>query len=202
MNMENSILAVLFDFDGTLTHPGALNLSEIRQKIGCPAGKPILEFIAALPEKQSARAMARLDEFELEAAEHAIPNNGAEELLFYLRTKQISMGIISRNTRASIERALRNFRQIRISDFQVIISRDEKILPKPHPQGIFVAAERMKVMPEQVMVVGDYIFDIEAGKQAGAMTVFLDNGSPIFPDLDCDFRIASLTQIRDIISLK
>lgn len=202
MNVRNPILAVLFDFDGTLTHPGALNLSEIRQRIGCPSGKPILEFIAALPEKQAVRAMAKLDEFELEAAEHAVPNSGAEELLSYLHTKQIRMGIISRNTRASIERALRNFRQIRISDFQVVISRDENILPKPHPQGIFIAAERMKLMPEQVMIVGDYIFDIEAGKQAGALTVFLDNDCPVFPDLDCDFRIASLTQIKDIISLK
>ena len=195
---QNAVLAVLFDFDGTLTHPGSLNLSEVRNIIGCPAGKPILEYISSLPEKESVSAMAALDAFELEAAGRAVPNDGAEELILYLKAENIGMGIISRNTQAAIKRAMRNFRQIRISDFQVLISRDEEILPKPHPQGILLAAERMNVMPEQVMMVGDYIFDIQAGKQADALTVFLDNGSSVFPDLDCDFRVS---QLRDIIAI-
>ncbi|NJL58359.1 MAG: HAD-IA family hydrolase [Desulfobacteraceae bacterium] len=163
---QYAVLAVLFDFDGTLTHPGSLNLSEIRNIIGCPAGKPILEYISSLPETESASAMATLDAFELEAAGRAVPNDGAEELISYLKAENIGMGIISRNTQAAIERAMRNFRQTRMSDFQVIISRDAEILPKPHPHGILLAAERMNVLPEQVMMVGDYIFDIQAGKQA------------------------------------
>jgi len=50
-------LAILFDFDGTLTAPGALDL----RFIGCP-------------EKDAKKAMATLDEFELNAAQHAMPN--------------------------------------------------------------------------------------------------------------------------------
>ena len=45
------ISAVLFDFDGTLTKPGALNFSQFKKSIGCPVDRPILEFIESrLPD--------------------------------------------------------------------------------------------------------------------------------------------------------
>ena len=43
-NKPLSIKAVLFDFDGTLTEPGALNFSLLKETIGCPENSPILEF--------------------------------------------------------------------------------------------------------------------------------------------------------------
>jgi hydrogenase expression/formation protein HypE len=38
---------VLFDFDGTLTRPGALDFSVIKRAIGCRADTPVLEFHGA-----------------------------------------------------------------------------------------------------------------------------------------------------------
>jgi hydrogenase expression/formation protein HypE len=43
------IKAVLFDFDGTLTQPGALNFPLLKETIDCPADIPVLEFIENLP---------------------------------------------------------------------------------------------------------------------------------------------------------
>jgi HAD superfamily hydrolase (TIGR01509 family) len=192
-------LAILFDFDGTLTHPGSLDLLMIRRRIGCPEKMPILEFIAGLPEKDAKKAMATLDEFELDAAEHAVPNAGAEEIICYLRSKGIRLGILSRNTRASVERAIRNFSHVSSADFDLIISRDDAIRPKPDPDGVLFAAKQMNIAPEKILVVGDYIFDVHAGNRAGAITVFLDNGTLIFPDLECDYRISSLSELREIV---
>ena len=50
-------------------------------------------------------------------------------------------------------------------------------------------------------MVGDFIFDIEAGQSAGAFTVLLDNGksSVPFPD-SSDMRISRLGELRDIIN--
>ncbi len=192
-------IAILFDFDGTLTAPGSLDLLLIRRRIGCPEKMPILEFIAGLPEKDAKKAMATLDAFELDAAQHAMPNAGAEEIIRYFHERAIKIGIISRNTRASIERAIQNFSQISSADFDLIISRDDAIRPKPDPYGVLVAAKQMNIATEHIMVVGDYIFDVHAGKQAGAMTVFLDNGSLMFPDLECDYRISSLWELKEIV---
>jgi len=192
-------LAILFDFDGTLTAPGSLDLLLIRRRIGCPEKMPILEFIAGLPENDAQKAMATLDDFEFNAAQHAVPNAGAEEIIRYLRERAIKIGILSRNTRASIERAIQNFSQVSSADFDLIIARDDAIRPKPDPEGVLLAAKQMNIAPEQIMVVGDYIFDIDSGRQAGALTVFLDNGTLSFPDLECDYRISSLWELRKIV---
>ena len=45
MNKPFCIKAVLFDFDGTLTYPGALDYSAIKRELDCPEDRLILEFL-------------------------------------------------------------------------------------------------------------------------------------------------------------
>ena len=80
--------AVLFDFDGTLTHPGALDFAAIKREVGCPPDQFVLEWIQALPrgEERDAAALA-LEHFELAAADASPPNAGAEALV--LRVKDL-----------------------------------------------------------------------------------------------------------------
>jgi len=105
-----SLKAVLFDFDGTLTRPGALNFEAIRKTLECPPGMPILEYIESLPDAAGRqRLFAQLDRFETEAAAGSEPNDGAEELISWLRSQGLRLGIITRNSRRSVERTLENF---------------------------------------------------------------------------------------------
>ncbi len=190
--------AVLFDFDGTLTHPGALNFSIIKETLGCPLQNPVLEFIHGISDPDKKRhAMAALDQFEMEAAKKSEPNQGAEEIVSYLKSKGLFLGIISRNSHGSILKALENFNHIRPEDFELIISRDDPIKPKPSGDGILLAAGRLGVKPEEIMVVGDYIFDIEAGNRAGAITVFLDTINVSEP-IKSDFSITQLAELKNI----
>ncbi len=190
--------AVLFDFDGTLTYPGALNFSIIKKAIGCPPQDPVLEFIYGISDSDKKRnAMAALDQFEMEAAKKSEPNEGAEEIVSYLKTNGIFLGIISRNSHGSILRALENFNQIFREHFDVIISRDDHVKPKPSGDGILLAASRLGIKPEEIMVVGDFIFDIEAGNRAGAITVFLDSKNVSEP-IKSDFIITQLAELKDI----
>ncbi len=192
------IKAVLFDFDGTLTCPGALNFSIIKEALGCPLQDPVLEFIDGIfdPDKKS-NAMAALDQFEMEAAKKSEPNEGAEEIVSYLKFKGLSLGIISRNSHNSILRALENFNHICREHFDIIISRDDPIRPKPSGDGILSAASYLGVKPEEIMVVGDFIFDIEAGNRAGAITVFLDTKNVSTP-IKSDFLITQLAELKDV----
>jgi HAD superfamily hydrolase (TIGR01509 family) len=197
------IKAVLFDFDGTLTEPGSLDFAAIRLAIGCPLSQPILEFIESLPsEKERREALRTLDESERRAAEKSQPNRGAEELLRFIRSRNLKLGIISRNSLQSILCALDNFKETRASDFTVILSRDDPLIPKPSPEGIRAAAERMGVPVENLLVVGDFIFDIRAGRSAGATTVYLSNrnSDPATRQL-ADFTIDELGELRQIVRL-
>jgi hydrogenase expression/formation protein HypE len=170
------VSAVLFDFDDTLTAPGALDFEHIRRELGCPLELPILEYVASLPEAARRKAEARLAELELEAAGRAQPNPAADEVVRRLRAQGLPLGILTRNGRGAVERALQNFPGLAPTDFDVIVSRDDPGAPKPAPDGVVLAAARLGVDPSELLVVGDYVFDILAGSAAGAVTALLLGG--------------------------
>jgi len=199
------VKAVLFDFDGTLTKPGSIDFNLIKRVIGCPAESFILEFIETLDDcVQKKKAISALENFETnfetKAADCSEPNNGAEELLLYLRSNGLSTGIISRNSLESIKRSLHNFKKIKFSDFDVIITRDIPVKPKPDADGVILAAKKLNVDVKELVIVGDFLFDIQAGKNAGSITVFLNNGlENDFSDPDSDYTIAQLDELKDVI---
>ncbi len=197
------IKAVLFDFDGTLTRPDSLDLSIIKRKIGCPEGSLILEYIDSLPAPdQREKALKAVDAFELSAAAEAKPNAGAEDLVRFLRNRGIRVGIITRNSQQSVLRALKNYHRITVNDFDLIITRDDPVNPKPSGDGIRLAARRLNVATDEVLMVGDYPMDIEAGKRAGATTALLANPHRIdTSDIESDFSIDSLSNVKNIVRM-
>jgi hydrogenase maturation factor len=131
-----------------------------------------------------------------------MPNAGAESLLKHLRGLGIPTGLISRNSLDSIKISLDNFQNTTLGDFGIVITRDDPVAPKPSPDSILMAAEKLGIMADQVIVVGDYIFDMQAGSQAGAVTVLLETDPPLdMPDVESDFTVAGLDDVRDIIHL-
>ena len=170
-----AIKGVLFDFDGTLTVPGALDFPAIKRMLGCPLAHPILEFIASQPPDCQPRLMKILEEQEDLAAESSLPNRGAERCLQALKRRQMPMGILTRSRLKPIRMSLERFRGITIDHFEVIITR-EMSLPKPHPDGVIKAAAQMRILPGELLVVGDFSFDVISGRGAGAATVLLTNG--------------------------
>jgi hydrogenase expression/formation protein HypE len=190
--------AVLFDFDGTLTRPGLLDFAVIRNAINCPRNLSILEYIEMLPPgEQREQCKAILHSFEEEAAELADPNEGAVDLLLHLKARNIPLGIITRNTLKSVLTSLRKFVGVDKSDFKTIITREDPVRPKPEPDGVLLAASRMGVSPERILVVGDYIFDIEAGKRAGSKTAFLSNGKKDCANCGADWHVELLGEIKN-----
>ncbi len=204
--------AVLLDFDGTLTEPGAIDFEAIRLAIGCPPGTPILEFIAVESDAaRRAELYAILEGIELEAAAVSRPNVGAVQAVHGLKARGLPVGVISRNSLASIERALENFAELSLDDFDVIVSHDVPLAPKPAPDTVFWAADSLGVDPSGCLVVGDFGFDVRAGKAAGAVTVLVRNHSfpaesvagDSFADWarEADFVIDDLTQLDEVVRL-
>lgn len=203
MNHPFGVQAVLFDFDGTLTKPGSIDFNLIKRAIGCPAESFILEFIETIDDPaQKQKVISVLEKYENAAADCSEPNHGAEELILFLQSKDIRTGIISRNSLESILRSFHNFKKIKAADFNVIVTRDDPVKPKPDGDGIILAAKKLKVDPKQLVVVGDFLFDIQAGKNAGSITVFLNNGrKPDFSDSESDYTISRLAELKKLIRL-
>lgn len=202
--------AVLFDFDGTLTHPGALDFAAIKRAVGCPPDQFVLEWILALPPGATRDAATlALERFELQAADASAPNEGAEDLVRWLRGHGVAVGVHTRNGRGAVERALRRFTGLAVDDFDVVVTRDDgHIAPKPAPDGVLHAAAAMGVAPEETLVVGDFLLDMRAGRAAGAVTAFLVNhGEPEDAEAagpeaaDCDFVVGRLRELEEVVRL-
>ena len=195
------IRAVLFDFDGTLTAPGAIDFAAIREAVGCPPDQLILEYIGTLKDPaEKQRRLGLLEGFEIAAAAASRPNAGAEQVVQGLHARGLRLGIISRNGRASIDRAFRNFSEIDQTCFHVIISRDSAVPPKPAPEGVLLAAQAMRVDAARMLMVGDYVLDVQAGRAAGAITVFLEDHWRLEEfGVTADFVIRDLREIAAIV---
>ncbi|MBI5063360.1 MAG: HAD-IA family hydrolase [Desulfatitalea sp.] len=195
------IRAVLFDFDGTLTLPGALDFPAIKQDLGCPPHLALLEFIETIHESDRRwAAQERLAFFESQAARHSRPNAGAQELVAWLRTRRVAVAILTRNSRASVLCALENFNPLTADSFDLIVTRDDPVAPKPSGEGVLYAARALSVTPAEIFMVGDFIFDCQAGRAAGARTVLLDpQGDPRLAEARCDYRIRQLCELKALL---
>jgi HAD superfamily hydrolase (TIGR01549 family) len=195
------IRAVLFDFDGTLTRPEAIDYAVVRKIIGCPSGVAMLEFIEAIESPtERTEAWRKLEEYELAAAKASVPNTGAEEVVKLLQARGMRLGILSRNSTSSINVAIRNFSRLSLADFQVVLSREHSARPKPHPDGVHDAARLFRVKPVELLMVGDFVYDIAAGHAAGAPTAFITNGKATPPaDPAPDFVIAALPELPTLL---
>ncbi len=197
------ISAVLFDFDGTLTQPGALDFAVIKKELGCPLDRPVLEYIESITNSQvQTEYFEALDRFEARGAADSKPNPGAEDLIHMIRSKQIPLGLITRNSLISVRTALKNFNNLHLDDFDVVITRDDPVAPKPEPDGIFLAARKLDVNPQEVLMVGDFLFDIQAGRSAGTLTAHLDVDPKVdLGDLRPDFIVSRLPELEFIIQM-
>jgi len=190
------IAAVLFDFDGTITTPGHLDFPAIRNAVGCPPGTSILTYIEALDLEKRATAERILDEFEMKAAAEVLPAPGIAQVIAYLDSHGLQRGILTRNTLRAVKRSLENMPFLRLDDFSCVITREDEIPVKPEPDGVLVAAKRFGVTPAEMLVVGDYLYDVEAGHRAGSYTVFVDNlSSRADPAPQSDFTISDLRSL-------
>ena len=192
---------VLFDFDGTLTRPGAIDFLSIKQAIGCPGDVAILEFIKLQTPENRVVLTKILEGYEAKAARLSIPNKGAEACLSTLKMRDVPVGVITRNSLKSVVSALQQFNGIECHDFHAVITR-EAAPPKPSPEGVLKAAVHMGCFPEELMVVGDFRFDVIAGKRAGAGTILLTNGeaSTMAPgDPKPDYVCRHLAEVMEIL---
>lgn len=164
-----TLRAVIFDMDGTLTRP-YLDFRAIQAAIRIP--EPLLENMLSMPPgAERDRAFGILERFEDEAAERSELNSGAREVLDFLASRSIPSGLVTRNSRRSTELVLKKH-HLR---FDSSVTRDDAPA-KPRPEPLWMICEKFRVLPAHTLMVGDFKFDILAGRNAGTRTALLTNG--------------------------
>ncbi len=190
----------VFDLDGTLTI-AQHDFPAIRRELGIPADEDILTHIAALPEPGRSDLSAQLDAIEHRLAEAVQPALGAAQLVRFLRGRGDRLGILTRNLRSVAFSSLRALGVADCFDKADVLGRNDA-LPKPDPDGILQLLERWQLSPAEVVMVGDFRFDLEAGRAAGCRTclIYPQNSWPDLADWhlpDCRSVLNSLTNVSD-----
>ncbi len=177
----------VFDMDGTLTL-AVHDFEAIKRALDIPLEDDILGHLAGLPEAVAAAKHAWLLEHERELALTAAPAPGAIELVRELHGRGCRLGILTRNAH---ELALLTLRAIGLDDcFAVpdVIGRDEAP-PKPDPGGLLHFARTWQVAPSELVMVGDYRFDLECARAAGARSVLVNLAENPWPGLADHFAV-------------
>ncbi|HBX56241.1 HAD family hydrolase [Pseudomonas sp. UBA2684] len=177
----------IFDMDGTLTL-AVHDFEAIKRALAIPPQQDILHHLAALPESEAAAKHAWLLAHERELALTAQPAPGAIELVHALQARDCRLGILTRNAH---ELALLTLQAIGLGDCFAtadILGRDEAP-PKPHPGGLLHFAERWQVAPNELVMVGDYRYDLECARAAGAFSVLVNLAENPWPELVDHFAV-------------
>ena len=70
-------------------------------------------------------------------------------------------------------------------------------MPKPDPDGIFQLARQWGVLPGELVMVGDYLYDLQAGQAAGAATIHVHGSRDTRWPEWTDLCVVSLHELGD-----
>lgn len=184
--------AVIFDLDGTLTRP-YLDFDAMRAELGVEG--PVLEAMAEMDPASRQRAEAVLLRHEQEAAENAVLQEGAVEVIEACRARGFAIAVLTRNARPTVNLVLRKHG----ITIDALRTREDGAI-KPSAEPVLSICEELYADPRRSWMVGDYLFDIMSGRAAGAHTVLMISDKPI-PDFadQADHVIRRLAELLPII---
>jgi phosphoglycolate phosphatase len=219
-----SVLAVLFDLDGTLLDTadglaaalnralaerqlGPLPAAEVRLLIGRGAPELVRRACAQLGLADAEAQAAVLQRFYLHYAEAcrsgveppAYP--GATESLGSLRSGRHRLGVVTNKQRQMSVDLLS--RAGMLESFDVVVGGDSCARRKPDPEPLHFACERLGVTAPQTLMVGDSRNDVTAARAAGMRVVCVTYGYNEGHDprtLGCDALIDSLAEVPALLA--
>lgn len=162
----------IFDMDGTLTI-ASHDFDAIKRELEIPLDTDILTSLSKLSKEDAKKKHNQLDEIELKIAKLSIPSPGSSKLLEEIKTQSNNLGILTRNSFSNSIETLKAAGLIEYFDSKFIFCR-ERAIPKPHPEGIFRLMDLWNANPKETVMIGDYVYDLDAGSAAGVATVYID----------------------------
>ncbi|MFD1019683.1 HAD family hydrolase [Thalassobacillus hwangdonensis] len=176
--------AIIFDFDGTLadTLPVCfyafqsvfkefddkeITSDEIVSMFG-PSETGIIR--ENLKHSNHDEAIERFyEKYSEKHTELVLENKEVADMLQFLKREGYKLGIVTGKARRSLVISVGH---LKLDDaFDVIITGDDVVDPKPHPEGLQKALKLLGVTKEEAMFIGDSDADIQAGKRAEVLTI-------------------------------
>jgi phosphoglycolate phosphatase len=210
-----AIRLLIFDLDGTLVDSSADISAALNHAIG-PYGIPevtipetislVGEGLTRLIEKVIERrapgldlstlVVRFLDYYSVHLGDNTRPYPGTPEVLDELR--DCRKVVVSNKIESLSIEVLRATGLARYFDF--VAGGDTFSEKKPSPTPVLAVLSKFGVAPAQTLLVGDSIYDMEAGRAAGVKTVaaLYGYGSPSFSSR-ADYRMERIGDLPEIV---
>jgi HAD superfamily hydrolase (TIGR01509 family) len=121
---------------------------------------------------------------------------GVRSLLTYLRAEAIPLGVATSTRRATAEAQLRT---AGLFDFlDVLVTRTDVTIGKPHPETFLKAAEALKARPSNCLALEDSYNGIRAAAAAGMATIMIPDLLAPTPEIEalCSAILPSLADVQ------
>lgn len=177
---------LLFDFDGTLMDTNDVIIASwqetFRQLTGGEADEAMLyatfgeplegtmrRFFPDVPLEKSLQIYRGYQAQHYLEEIHLFP--GIRALLDELATRPVQMALVTSRLRHTTRQALEAFDLEKY--FACVITADDVTRHKPDPQCIQAALDHLGAAPQQALMVGDTVHDIQCARNAGVRSVLV-----------------------------
>jgi pyrophosphatase PpaX len=185
---------VIFDMDGTLTQTNDLIFASFNHVAEKHLGRRFepAEIIALFGPPEEGALLKVFGPENLDSifddllrfySEHhgsmAFLHQGMDELLAFLKRKGVKLAVFTGKGRRT---AMVTLEKLAIKDFfDVIVSGNDVVHHKPHPEGILRVLDILAVDANEALMVGDSLSDVSASKAAGVRiaAVLWDSYDPL-----------------------
>jgi len=207
------IKAILFDFDGTLINTNDLIFTSYRhafktvqnREIKMPEmlemyGRPLAVSLEKYGEDKE-KLYKAYREFNANSHDELIKKfEGAAEGVKKLKELGLKLAVVT-SKRIDMLRKGIDFLGL-TGCFDALVTPDDTKKHKPDPEPVLKACELLGVEPKNAVMVGDSIFDIKAGINAGAKTCAVKYSMTehsVLLDLGLDYFVDTIIEFADII---
>ena len=191
-----AIRGIIFDMDGTITAPD-LEFAKIKEAAGI-GDVDMLDYLREATGKEYERVHKLLMRFEEGGVASARLNRGARTLLRYLASHRIPTALLTRNSRKSVAGVCQKLKL----KFDITVTREDGP-HKPAPEPIWHIARQWKLQCRELLMVGDYKWDVLCAANAGIPCAVLLNGTTV-PEWarTARYHLRRLTEISTILEGK
>jgi HAD superfamily hydrolase (TIGR01509 family) len=187
--------AFVFDLDGTLVN-SKIDFAAMRSELRLSQADDVLACIDALTDGFREAALDIVHKYERAGAHDASPIDGAREFIAHARRSGQPCAVFTRNANSLARECLQ------IHDFEVdLVVAREDAPPKPKPDGLFKIATSFGINANEMLFVGDYIYDLQSGLAAGVPTALFLPSPADFNTEGADFVFQSFGQLKDRVFL-
>lgn len=208
-----NITTLLFDFDGTLLDTNELIIQSFEQVLnsrypGQYTREDILPFMGPTLKESFDTVDADLSDVLIQEyrtwnlANHdrlVKEFDGVSETLQRLKENGLKMAIVSTKRNNMVMRGLQ---LMGLEDFfDTVIGLDDVQRPKPDPEPLLLALERLGSKPEEALMIGDNTHDIGGGKNAGVRTAGVAwslKGEAFIRSLEPDYVLQHISDLLPI----